>query len=140
MPITRFEDLDLSRRYTYADYLTWEFKERVELFRGWVSRMIPAPNTYHQQISGHLSGWMFNTLKTKQSKWFAAPFDVRLSNTVGGETVVQPDLCVVCDSAKITDQECVGPPDWIIEIVSPGNGSRDLETKYALYEEAGVKE
>ena len=51
MPVTRFEDLDLSRQYTFADYVTWQFQERVELLRGWVARMSPAPSSYHQRVS-----------------------------------------------------------------------------------------
>ena len=140
MAITRFEDLDLSRQYTYADYVTWRFAERVELLRGWVARMSPAPNLAHQQVSGRMSGLLYNALRSSKCNWFAAPFDVRLPRTTGGETVVQPDLCIVCDESKLTEQGCTGAPDWVAEIVSPGNSKKELDQKFALYEEAGVRE
>lgn len=76
---------------------------------------------------------------------YHAPFDVRL--TTGGangnqqiQTVVQPDICVICDRTKLDDRGCLGAPDWIIEIVSPGNTARDTKTKFDLYEESGVRE
>jgi Uma2 family endonuclease len=76
---------------------------------------------------------------------YHAPFDVRLTTAdANGDaqirTVVQPDICVVCDQTKLDDQGCVGAPDWIIEIVSPGNTARDTKTKFDLYEENGVQE
>lgn len=140
MAITRFEDLDLSRQYTYADYLTWKFSERVELLRGWVARMSPAPNRYHQEISAELTLLIKSSLRSNPCKLYAAPFDVRLPRTNGGETVVQPDLCIVCDESKLTEQGCTGAPDWVAEIVSPGNSKKELDDKFALYEEAGVRE
>lgn len=76
---------------------------------------------------------------------YHAPFDVRL--TTGGangdqqiRTVVQPDICVVCDPAKLDERGCVGAPDWIVEILSPGNTTRDTRIKFDLYEESGVRE
>ena len=140
MAITRFEDLDLSRQYTFADYLTWRFGDRVELVRGWVARMSPAPSPYHQRVSTELQGTLYNFLKGGPCLLFAAPFDVRLTRTAGGESVVQPDLCVVCDADKIDDRGCDGAPDFVIEILSPGNTKRELRDKYELYEEAGVRE
>ena len=110
MSVTRFDDLDLTRQYTYADYLTWRFSERVELLRGWVARMSPAPNLRHQDIATQLTVSLGNFLKGTRCKLFAAPFDVRLPRTAGGETVVQPDLCVICDRAKLTEQGCTGAP------------------------------
>lgn len=141
MPVTRFEDLDLTRQYTYADYLTWEFAERVELLRGWVAKMSPAPNTYHQRIASNMAGLVYKALEGQEAcQYFIAPFDVRLTRTEGGETVVQPDLCVVCDRSKLTTRGCTGPPDWVIEIVSPGNSEKELDDKFSLYEESGVRE
>ncbi len=140
MALDRFEDLDLSRQYTYADYLTWKFTERVELLRGWVVKMSPAPNTHHQRISGEL----FFVIKTHIGKnkcdVFSAPFDVRLPRTTGGETVVQPDISVISDRDKLTKQGCTGAPDWVIEILSPGHTPREMREKYQLYEESGVRE
>ena len=138
-PITRFEDLDLSKRYTYADYVTWKFKERVELFRGWVERM-SAPNVYHQRVSSEVHTLMKSALSARGCFVFAAPTDVRLRRSPEGDTVVQPDLFAVCDEAKLTKQYIEGAPDWVIEIVSPGNGKKELDKKYVQYEEAGVRE
>ena len=140
MPIVRFEDLDLTRQYTYADYLTWRFTERVELLRGWVTRMAPAPGTYHQRVSREVFLAIGNFFAVRRCEAFSAPFDVRLPRTTGGETVVQPDICVVCDADKLTERGCTGAPDWVIEILSPANAPREMREKYALYEEAGVRE
>lgn len=138
MPVERFEDLDLTRRYTYADYVTWKFQERVELFRGWVMRMA-GPNTYHQRVSGDL---YFNLRRTlpPECQAFAAPTDVLIARTDEGDSIVQPDLLVVCDASKIKEQYVEGAPDFIVEIVSPGNGKKELDRKYTQYEEAGVRE
>jgi len=97
MAITRFEDLDLTRQYTFANYVTWHFSKRVEILRGWVARIRPALSTYHQRVSTELQGALFIHLKGSNCQLFAAPFDVRLPRTKGGESVVQPDLCVACD-------------------------------------------
>ena len=140
MSITRFEDLDLSRQYTHADYLTWKFTERVELLRGWVAKMSPGPNRRHQRISRDLTILLGTIFTTHNCDLYAAPFDVRLPRSGGGESVVQPDLCVICDNAKLTEQGCTGAPDWVIEILSPGNTTREMRDKYELYEESAVKE
>lgn len=144
-PITNFSQLDLNKRYTYADYLTWQFDELVELIKGRVFRMSPAPQSAHQTISFNLNTSIGLALRGKTCRGFAAPFDVRLT-TAGPNgadqitTVVQPDLCVVCDPAKIDRKGCLGAPDWIIEILSPGNPSHDTKSKFDLYEESGVGE
>ena len=140
MPVHRFEDLDLTRQYTYADYLTWRFRERVELLRGWVRKMGPAPSMYHQRVSLELTRLIANFFHGHPCFVFHAPFDVRLVRTDGGESVVQPDLCVVCEESKLTKQGCTGAPDWVIEILSPGNSAREMRDKYELYEESGVRE
>lgn len=140
MSVTRFEDLDLSRQYTYADYLTWKFTERVELLRGWVAKMSPGPNRRHQRISRDLTILLGTIFTTHNCDLYTAPFDVRLPRSGGGESVVQPDLCVICDKAKLTEQGCTGAPEWVIEILSPGNTTREMRDKYELYEEAGVQE
>ena len=140
MPVTRFEDLDLTRQYTYADYLTWEFQDRVELLRGWIARMSPAPSRYHQKVAGNLHAVLHQALRQNRCELYIAPFDVRLPRTGGGESVVQPDLCVICDTAKLTDRGCTGAPDWVIEVLSPGNSKREMRDKFSLYEESGVRE
>ena len=138
--------LDLTQTYTYADYLTWQFDEMVELIRGQVFRMSPAPGSSHQWISAELHYQIMNHLRGKKCKAFAAPFDVRLplpnklqsDNKI--DTVVQPDISIICDLKKIDEKGCQGAPDWIIEILSKGTASKDLTEKYQIYENAGVKE
>ena len=136
-------DVDPLGSYTYADYLRWQFVERVELIRGRVFNMSPAPNLLHQKVSREISRILFVAFHQKPCQVFAAPFDVRLP--VGkkkGEytTVVQPDLCIVCDANKLDEQGCIGAPDLAVEILSPGNSRREMRDKYQLYEEAGVRE
>ena len=143
--ITDINQLDFSKRYSYADYLTWRFQERVELFKGWLARM-GAPSTAHQRISGRLQFQIASHFRKSICELFVAPFDVRLPDSLKMTsdqvvyTVVQPDLCVICDPAKIDARGCIGAPDWIIEILSPGNSKHEVQNKFRLYEEAGVKE
>ena len=145
-PITKFSQLDLTKQYSYADYLTWQFNERVELIRGWISKMSPAPGTSHQAVSWDIAYYFANYFRKTNCKTFAAPFDVRLLDSKKSKnnqqvfSVVQPDICVICDEKKIDERGCVGAPDLIIEIVSPGNSKREMKTKYELYEENGVRE
>jgi Uma2 family endonuclease len=139
------EEPNSSLSYTYADYLKWKFEEQVELIRGKIFKMSPAPTTRHQQISISLSSEIYNFLKKKSCKVFTAPFDVRLpvkDKKKDDEitTVVQPDICVICDSSKIDDRGCLGAPDLIVEVLSPGNTEKEVKFKFELYEEAGVKE
>ena len=144
--IKSIDQLDFSKQYTYADYLTWQFDERVELIKGWISRMSPAPLVRHQLISMELSSEIYTYLKGKSCSVFAAPFDVRLTNKRKSLpdksiiSVVQPDISVICDIEKLDDKGCVGAPDWIIEILSPGNTRKEMKEKFSLYEENGVRE
>ena len=141
--ITNIDQLDLVNGiYTYADYLMWNIKDRVEILKGKIFKMSPAPAISHQKISGNLYGEMYHYFKGKSCKLFAAPFDVVLKNKKGIEdSVVQPDICVVCDPKKLeNDKRCLGAPDLIIEILSPGNTKKEMRDKYELYEEAGVYE
>lgn len=144
--VTSFDQLDLSKQYTYADYMTWQFSDRVELIKGWVHKMSPAPMRTHQDISLQLSIKIGTYLQQKSCKVYAAPFDVRLVNkrksTADKEitSVVQPDICVICDPSKLDARGCIGAPDWIIEILSPGNTKTEMKKKYDLYQENGVKE
>lgn len=131
--------------YSYADYLKWTFEERVELIKGKLFRMSPAPRARHQAISINLTLDIGNFLKQRSCKLFSAPFDVRLPTKPDDPddqtfTVVQPDLCVICDPSKLDELGCKGAPDLIIEILSPSSASKDLNEKLALYQEHGVKE
>lgn len=145
--ITSLSQLDFSKTYSYADYLTWQFDEMVELIKGKISLMSPAPNLNHQKIERNLIIDIGTYLRGKQCQVFPAPFDVRLydrkKSILKNEesfTVVQPDLCVVCDPEILDKQGCNGAPDWIIEILSKGNSKKEMQIKYALYQEAGVTE
>ncbi|MCC5945368.1 MAG: Uma2 family endonuclease [Bernardetiaceae bacterium] len=145
--ITDINDLDLDGTYTYADYLTWRFEQSVELIKGKIFKMSPAPSSRHQKISGKLYVKIFMAFQKNTCDIYSAPFDVRLldkkkSKKANKEiyTVVQPDICVICDKNKIDKRGAIGAPDLIIEILSPGNSKKEMKTKYALYEEAGVKE
>jgi Uma2 family endonuclease len=140
-------DLDLNKTYSYADYVLWKFKERVELIKGKIFEMSPAPNLNHQRVSLKLTNVLFSTLENKNCNLFVAPIDVALLNRQKSSpekeifTIVQPDLCIICDLKKIADgKKCVGAPDLIIEILSPGNSQKEMNLKFNLYEEAGVLE
>jgi len=131
-------------RYTYADYLSWQMEEMVELIKGKIFRQDAAPRVNHQRVSGIVFNSLFNFLKDKKCEVFSAPFDVRLpvksKKHEDIDTVVQPDICVICDPEKLDDLGCVGAPDLVVEILSPGNNSKELRNKYEVYEEAGVSE
>ena len=141
---SKVEEPDASASYTYADYLKWQFDERPELFRGKIYKL-SAPDTKHQVLSGNILVPIALFLKKKSCKVFAAPFDVRLpvKNRKKDDevfTVVQPDVCVIYDEAKIDSRGCCAAPDLIVEILSPGNSKKEIRLKHELYEEAGVKE
>ncbi len=130
--------------YTYADYLQWKIEERIELFKGQILKL-SAPNRIHQKVSGALFLAIGTHLKGKKCQVYSAPFDVRLpvhnkkkDNEV--TTVVQPDICVICDETKLDERGCCGAPDLVIEILSPGNSQKEVRLKYNIYEEAGVIE
>lgn len=144
--VYKLENLDLNKTYSYADYLMWRFKERVELFKGKIWAMSPAPSRFHQEISGFLFTQINEVVKNTNCKLYAAPFDVRLLDKKKSKvdkdvyTVVQPDLCVVCDRSKLDDLGCIGAPDLVVEILSPGNSKKEMDIKFDLYQEAGVRE
>lgn len=140
--ITDISLLDPNKTYTYADYLMWRFQERVELIRGKLYKMSPAPARRHQKISRKLTFLIESYLQEKQCELYTAPFDVRLplENMNNPFTVVQPDLCVICDLNKLDDQGCNGAPDFIIEISSPRTAQKDVHEKYEIYQESGVRE
>lgn len=140
----KLADLDLEKAYTYADYLQWTFRERVELIKGKIFKMSPAPSPLHQVLAMEISGQLWSFLKGNKCRVYPAPFDVRLSLRSATDeqinTVVQPDICVVCDMTKIDAKGCLGAPDIVIEILSPSNNEKELRYKYEVYEQAGVKE
>ncbi len=141
--IMQLSDLDLSKTYTYADYFKWDFVERVELINGKVF-MLATPFTLHQQVSGNILFTLANHCYKKPFEVFAAPFDIRLSRNLKEDedikTVVQPDISVICNRDKIDERGCIGVPDIMIEIISPGSNKKELQDKYEIYEECGVQE
>lgn len=144
--ITSLSQLDLNGKYSYADYLTWKFDETVELIKGKITLM-SAPNRRHQGISRELNGLFYIHFKLNPCAFYAAPFDVRLLDKQKSAkankdvfTVVQPDVCVVCDTSKLDDKGCFGAPDLVVEILSPGNSAKEMRTKKLLYEENGILE
>jgi Uma2 family endonuclease len=130
-------------KYTYYDYKQWELaqNERYELIYGDAYAM-SAPNTYHQSILSELHRQIANYLFGKPCKVFPAPFDVRLfyEEDESDDTVVQPDISIVCDPKKRGKEGCHGAPDFVAEILSPSNTAIEMQRKYLLYREAGVKE
>lgn len=138
-------DLNLNKRYSYADYLQWFDDKRRELYEGFIKMMSPAPLRIHQEVLSNIFTYVSNYLLKKRCKVFVAPFDVRFpknGETENSEifTVLQPDLCIVCDLEKLDKRGCLGAPDFIIEITSPSTTKRDLNDKFKIYEQAGVKE
>ncbi|MCF0058503.1 Uma2 family endonuclease [Dyadobacter sp. CY356] len=140
------DQLDLAGTYTYADYLQWTFEERLEIIKGKIFKMSPAPARRHQKISFQISNRIYNYLKGKSCEAYTAPFDVRFTplkrNAKPNQvyTVVQPDISVICNLEKLDDQGCSGAPDLIIEILSPGNSNKEFKNKFEVYQENGVKE
>ena len=141
--VKNLADLDLSMSYSYADYYSWEFDERVELINGKVFT-ITQPGTKHQQISGAISAKLYGHLKRKSIAVFTAPFDVRFPDFSKADedvfTVLQPDVCVICDASRLDARGGIGAPDIVVEILLPGNNKKELKNKFEVYEEAGVSE
>jgi len=136
--------LPQEKKSTYADLLNWEEGERYELIDG-EPRMLSAPLRVHQRIFRKLFLQIGNYLEGKTCEVYSAPFDVRLFEQEGDtpydvDTVVEPDIVVVCDPSKLDEAGCKGAPDLIIEILSPSTRRHDRLTKFNLYQRAGVRE
>ncbi len=126
-------DLSPDKTYTYADYLTWQFDEMVEIIKGKMFKMSPAPARMHQRVSSNLMHQVQGFFYKKPCQVYHAPFDVRLLAKKGNSdaqilTVVQPDLCVICDLSKLDEKGCVGAPDLVIEILSPSTRKKTFRT------------
>ena len=131
-------------RYTFADCLTWGESERIEIINGEAVMMAP-PTRIHQEISGELFRQLANFLEGKKCKVYAAPFAVRLFEKDGDtpedvDTMVEPDISVVCDHDKLDKHGCKGAPDLVVEILSPSTQRHDRLVKLDLYQRAGVRE
>jgi len=139
--------LDINKRYTYADYLTWIDDKARELIDGIIQMMSPAPSLEHAEASDNITFLLKTFVKKNKGKCkvFSAPFAVRFPKQ--GETaddkidtVVQPDICVICDLSKLDKRGCCGAPDMIVEVLSPSTSKKDFTEKFSLYERSGVKE
>lgn len=131
-------------RYTFADCLTWEENERIEIIDGEAVLMAP-PSRLHQEISVAITSQLYNFLEGKRCKVYPAPFAVRLFEQDGEapedvDTMVEPDISVVCDSDKLDKHGCKGAPDLVVEILSPSTRRHDRLVKLGLYQRAGVRE
>ena len=127
-------------RYTYKDYYSWDDDTRSELIGGIAYVMSPAPSQAHQTIVGRLFRKISDFLDNNPCQIFMAPFDVRLNAESSDDTVVQPDLLVICDNSKLDGKACVGAPDMVIEVLSQNTARRDRLDKFRLYEKSGVRE
>jgi len=134
----------IEKKFTYGDYVTWPENERWELIDGEAYDMTPSPKRIHQKVSGAFFAILWNYLKGKTCEVYDAPFDVRLpkgkEKSEEIDSVVQPDIVVICDPKKLDDAGCRGAPDLIVEILSPGTAAKDIIKKRDLYERHKVKE
>jgi len=146
-PITQLSQLALNGTFSYADYLTWRLEKSVELIKGKIMATSPAPSRKHQTVAGYLFLSLGNHFEHKHCNVDVASVDVELYDR--GKSllqdrdvfsVMQPDPCVICDKEKLTEQGCDGAPDWIIEILSPGNSQKELRPNFQLYQESVVTE
>ena len=135
---------DYKLEYTYSDYLKFEFDEMVELIRGKIFKMSPAPSTTHQRISMKLCLKLGHYFENKKCELFAAPTDVVLPiHKVAKKkstTVVQPDIFVICDPSMVEEKCVYGVPDLVIEILSRHTRKKDIQLKHEVYQESGVRE
>lgn len=132
-------------RNTFADVLAWADSERVEIIDGEIFMMAPSPSRAHQEISFEICRQLGNYLEGKRCQAYSAPFDVRLFEKEDDtpedvDTVVVPDIIVVCDASKLDDHGCKGAPDMVVEILSPSTQRHDRLVKLGLYQRAGVRE
>ena len=123
--------------YTVDEWLSWDEDVRCELYEGMLI-MHAQPTQRHQGILSELHGQLWQFLKGKSCKVYPAPFGVRLSEKE--DTAFEPDIVVVCDKSKLDGKICTGPPDLVIEIISPSTERMDRMFKYQKYQESGVRE
>ncbi|MBI4754524.1 MAG: Uma2 family endonuclease [Betaproteobacteria bacterium] len=131
-------------RHTYAEYRNWPEDVRYELIDGVAYAMAPAPTTTHQELIGGLYRCVVEALDDSPCRVFFAPVDLRLPRADEADdrvdTVVQPDLLVVCDPSKVDERGVRGAPDWVVEVLSPSTASHDHILKRRIYERHGVRE
>ncbi|MBM4199717.1 MAG: Uma2 family endonuclease [Gammaproteobacteria bacterium] len=131
-------------QHTYGHYLHWSDDVRYELIDGQAYLMAPAPTLDHQDVAGEIYFQLRRALSGKPCRAFIAPVDVRLPKGDEADeridTVVQPDVLVVCDEAKLDRRGVRGAPDLVVEVLSPSTASHDQSLKRGVYERAGVRE
>ena len=129
--------------YTYGDYLKWPEDERWELIEGQAYAMTPAPLINHQRVAGSFFNILFNHFKRKPCEVFTSPTDILLprgdEEDEAADTVVEPDVLVVCDPNKIKRNVIRGAPDLVFEALSESTMLRDIDVKLRLYEKHGVR-
>lgn len=131
-------------RFTFADVLTWDKGEHIEIING-EAFMMATLSRIHQEICFEIGRQLGNYLEGKQCKVYPAPFGVRLFEQDGYrpedvDTMVEPDISVVCDRSKLDKHGCKGAPDMIVEVLSPSTQRHDQLVKLNLYQRAGVRE
>ncbi len=141
MPVTPRD----MQHHTYGDYLGWSRDYGDEIIDGVAYvREPPSPSYVHQELAGALYSQLWRALEGRSCRVCIAPLDIRLPNSDESdervETVVQPDVFIVCDHGKIDKLGVRGAPDWLAEVLSPSTASYDQIVKIPLYERAGVQE
>ena len=130
--------------HTYGDYLGWPEDVRYELIDGEAYLMAPAPTVRHQNIAGEIYYQLRQSLDGKPCQVLIAPVDVLLPKADEADarvdTVVQPDVLVVCDDAKVGERRVRGAPDFVVEVLSPSTAGHDMVLKRRIYERSGVRE
>ncbi|MTI85707.1 MAG: Uma2 family endonuclease [Firmicutes bacterium] len=134
----------IQKHYSYKDYKDLPTDKKYEILNGVLYNLAPSPSTQHQRILGDLFVSIKTHLKESRCEVFCAPYDVLLpdadEDAESTKTVVQPDIMVICDKSKLTEKNCIGAPELIIEIVSPSAPSMDYVKKLQLYEKHKVRE
>ena len=125
--------------YTYKDYENSSDDERFEVIDGVIYMMSP-PSQAHQEVCGEIYRQLANFMRGKPCKVFIAPFGVRLNAAARDNTIVEPDLLIVCDRSKLDGKACVGAPDMVVEVLSPSTAGKDRVLKFNKYLQAGVRE
>lgn len=134
---------DLSRYFTFRDYLSWPEEERWELIEG-EAFMMSTPLVRHQRLCARLFRILDAHFRDRPCEAFFAPVAV-LAPKPGAadeesDTVLEPDLVVVCDPSKLRERYIRGAPDLVVEVLSPSTAKRDLNDKLAIYARLGVRE
>ena len=131
-------------RHTYGDYRSWPEDVRYELIDGVAYEVSPAPTLPHQDIAGGIYAQLIGKLGKGTCRAYIAPVDVCLPKGAEADeqidTVVQPDVLVVCDAGKLSERGVRGAPDFVVEVSSPSTAGHDHVLKRRVYERAGVRE